>query len=137
MAKKFKGGKRPNFSLSFSARIKKGKYKQGPYVGLWDADGKVMARGSVKENYLSDLVEFLTQSEKKDYAVGVSLFKNGKKRDEDDDDDDDDEEEEEDEDEKEEDDDDDDKEEEGPKSRSKKGSKGKKRESKWDFDDED
>lgn len=135
MAKKFnKGGKRPNYSLSFSARIKKGKYKQGPYVGLWDADGKVMARGSVKENYLSDLVEFLTQSAKKDYAVGVSLFKNSKKRDDDGDDDDDDEEEEDEDEEEEEDEDEEDEEDEKP-AKGKGKKKGKK--GGWDFDDDE
>ena len=130
MAKKFKGGKRPNFSLSFSARIKKGKYKQGPYVGLWDADGKVIARGSVKEKYLTDLVEFLTKAEEKEFAVGVSLFKNSKKRDEEDDDENEDDDEEEEEDEEEDDDDEDEKPRKG-----KKGKKGKKND--WGFDDDD
>lgn len=140
MAFKRGGHKRPQYSVSTSVAIRKGKYLKGPSFGLWLNDSDVpMARGSVKENYLSELVEFLTKAERKDLSVSFALFKNKDKKRRDKDDDDDEEEEEEEE------------EDEDKKSAKKTGKKagpskkdsGKKSDKKsgkksdWDFDDDD
>lgn len=147
-----KSSKRPQYSVSTSIFVRKGKYIKGPSFGLWDADSGPMARGSVKDNYLTELREFLAKAEKREQSVSFSLFKNKakKKVDEDDDDDDDDDEEEEEEEEEDEEEEDEEEEEEKPakKKAAKKSSKsvhksagkgGKKSGKKgdWDFDDED
>lgn len=97
MAKRFNkrgkgGGNRPHMSIAFS--YKKGdEYVKGPSFGLWrNEDGDVpAARGSVKEEYLAELAEFLSKADKRGRTVSAALFENSgkakKSRDEDDDDD--------------------------------------------------
>jgi hypothetical protein len=82
MAFKRGGSKRPQFSISTSVFVRKGKYIKGPSFGLWDADSPVVARGSVKEDYLAELAEFLQKAVDKDLSVSFALFKNKKQRDE-------------------------------------------------------
>jgi hypothetical protein len=144
--KSFKG-KRPQYSISTSVAVRKGKYVQGPSFGLWDNDGKgPMARGSVKEDYLGELISFLRKAEKNEQSVSFALFKNKLKKSRDEDDDDDEDEDEDEEDEKEDEDEDEDEEDEKPakKKSSKKEnpSKGKGKDKKksgkdWDFDDDE
>ena len=138
------GHKRPQYSISTSVAVRKGKYLKGPSFGLWinDDNDVPMARGSVKENYLSELAAFLRKAESKDLSVSFALFKNKdkKRRDEDDDDSDDDEEEAEEKDTDSDDDEEEDEDEKPAKKASKKAAKksskkGKK--SDWDFDSED
>jgi hypothetical protein len=88
MAFKRGGSKRPQFSISTSVFVRKGKYIKGPSFGLWDADSPVMARGSVKEDYLEELAEVLTKAADKGVSVSFSLFKNKKQRDEEEEEDD-------------------------------------------------
>ena len=143
-----KFNKRPQYSISSSVAIRKGKYKQGPSFGLWINDGKgPMARGSVKENYLEELAAFLSKAAKNDLSVSFSLFKNKKKVEDDDEEEDDEEDEEEKDEEEDEEKEDDDEEEEKPakrksskstKSSGKSSGKAEKKSSKdWDFDDDD
>lgn len=147
MAFKKGGHQRPQYSISTSVFVRKGKYLKGPSFGLWLAESGPMARGSVKEDYLQELVEFLEKAQSKDQSVSFALFKNKPKKDRDEDDDDDDEDEDEDED-GDEDEDEDEKEEkkskkrkaEKPekssgKSKDKAGKKGAKKD--WDFDEDD
>jgi hypothetical protein len=146
MASKHKfGGSRPEFSISTSVFIRKGKYAKGPSFGLWKAESGPVARGSVKEEYLGDLISFLQKASKNEQSVSFALFKNKPKKDEDDAEDDDEDEDEEDEEEDE--DDEDEEEEEKPakkaatkssKSSGKSDSKSSKKSKKdWDFDDDD
>ena len=135
MAFKGKGSSKPQYSISTSIFVRKGKYIKGPSFGLWNAETGPMARGSVKEDYLIELASFLKKAHNNEQSVSFALFKNKLKKDAD---------EEEDEDEKDE----DDEEEEKPsKKSSKKPSKsdgksdkkaGKKSGKKddWDFDDD-
>lgn len=145
MAFKRGGHSRPQYSISTSIFVRKGKYIKGPSFGLWDADSGPMARGSVKDSYLEELQDFLSKAAKREQSVSFALFKNKptKKKDEDDDDDDDDNEEED-----EENDDDgeeeDEKEEKPSKRKPEKSSKSSGKSSKksggkkdWDFDDDD
>jgi hypothetical protein len=88
MARDRGGSKRPQYSVSTSVFVRKGKYIKGPSFGLWDADSPVMARGSVKEDYLEELAEFLTKAADKGVSVSFSLFKNKKQRDEEEEEDD-------------------------------------------------
>jgi len=87
--------------IAFSAKVREGKYVKGPSVGLWPRDTGPEAGGSLKGEYLEQLVEFLNKACDKGSDVSVALFKGskkfGKRQDEEDEegDDDDDEEEEE------------------------------------------
>ena len=85
--KKRSSHSKPKYSISTSVAVRQGKYIKGPSFGLWDADTGPMARGSVKEGYLTELIEFLKKAEAKDLSVGFSLFKNTEKKDRDEDDD--------------------------------------------------
>ncbi len=86
MAFRGRGGhSRPKYSISTSVKIRDGKYAKGPSFGLWDADSGPMARGSVKDEYLEDLVEFLEKAAKKEVPVAFALFKNKDKGRDDDD----------------------------------------------------
>lgn len=101
MAKKTRSRNRPNFSLAFSAKRKRGVYDRGPYIGLWSREGSVMASGSVSGERLEDLVAFLRRQAERDRQVYVSLFgRRGadEREDEEDDDEHDDEDDDEDED---------------------------------------
>ena len=73
---------RPQYSISTSVFIRKGKYIKGPSFGLWEADSGPMMRGSVKEKYLAELISFLEKAQERDASVSFSLFKNdtGKKK---------------------------------------------------------
>src|SRR5262245_39067076 len=92
------GGGRPSMFLSFSAKVGDRKYKRLSSIGLWPRDEGVgpIAGGSVKGEYLDNLVDDLTKAADKGWDVSVALFKGeaggGKRRgrrDEDDDSDDD------------------------------------------------
>jgi len=134
MAKGFKG-KRPEYNIAPSIFVRKGKYISGPSFGLWTNDkGGPMARGSVKDDYLQELAEFLLKAAKREQSVSFALFKNKKRVEEDDDSD----SEEDSEDDDFDSDSEEDEEEERParKKKSTKKSSGKKKD--WDFDsDED
>lgn len=129
-----KSHSKPQYSVSTSVSIRKGKYVKGPSFGLWLADSGPMARGTVKEDYLGELIAFLKKAHANDQGVAFALFKNKPKRDEDDDRDDDD-------------DDDDDAEDEKPAKKKKRpaeddddekpAKKKAKKKSDWDFDDDD
>jgi len=84
MAFKRGGHSRPQFSISTSVFIRKGKYAKGPSFGLWTADSGPVARGSVKEEYLDDLIEFLRKAQKNEMGVSFALFKNKSKGEDDD-----------------------------------------------------
>lgn len=79
MAFKRGGHTRPQFSISTSVFVRKGKYLKGPSFGLWESDNGPIARGSVKEEYLDDLISFLTKAEKNEMSVSFALFKNDEK----------------------------------------------------------
>lgn len=81
------GSNKPQYSISTSVFIRKGKYAKGPSFGLWDADSGPMARGSVKEEYLEDLIGFLKKALSNEQSVSFALFKNKDKRREEDEDD--------------------------------------------------
>ncbi len=140
-------GKRPDFGfLGVSVMVRKGKYVKGPTIGLYSNDNGPIARGSVKEDYLDSLREFLNKAAKHDQSVSFALFKNKKRQDDDDEDEDEEEDDEEENEEDEEEEEEDDEEEEEPENRKSKKSKksggkidkkagtkkGKK--SDWDFD---
>jgi len=84
-----KSHNKPEYSISTSVSPRKGKYVKGPSFGLWLADNGPMARGSVKEDYLNELVSFLRKAASEDMSVAFALFKNdnkkSKRRDDDDD----------------------------------------------------
>lgn len=121
------GGNRPKYSIAVSVAVRKGKYVKGPSFGLWTADSGPTARGSVKEDYLQELIDFLSKAAKRDQSVSFALFENDKKKSrKDEDDDDEDEEDEKDEVGEEEEEDD---------KPAKKKTAGKKKE--WDFDDDE
>ena len=82
MAFRSSGSDRPQYSISTSVFIRKGKYIKGPSFGLWEADSGPMMRGSVKEKYLAELIAFLEKAQERDASVSFSLFKNdtGKKK---------------------------------------------------------
>ena len=81
------GNPKPQYSIGTSVAIRKGKYVKGPSFGLWinDKSDFPMARGSVKENYLTELIEFLQKCEKRDLSASFALFKNKKEKHSDDD----------------------------------------------------
>jgi len=146
---KGKGSTKPTMSISTSIFVRKGKYIKGPSFGLWPAETGPVARGTVKDDYLIELAQFLKKAHGNDQSVSFALFKNKPKKDADEDEDEDeDEEEEENEDEDEDEDEDDDEEEEKPskrkgkkssKSGGKSGNKSGKKTGKkddWDFDDD-
>lgn len=156
MAFKKGGSQRPQLSISTSIFVRKGKYIKGPSFGLWSADNGPMARGTVKDDYLQELADFLQKAAKRDMGVSFALFENkDKKRSRDDDDDDEDwgkgkrkREEEEEDDEKpakrkskreEEEEEDEEKSSSRKSSKSEKssGKSGKKSGGDWDFDDDD
>ena len=78
------GSSRPKYSVATSVFVRKGKYLKGPTFGLWLADNGPMARGSVKDEYLEDLISFLQKAAKNEMSVSFALFKNQEKKDDDD-----------------------------------------------------
>ena len=89
--KKFKKSKKtaPKMGVYFSHKKGK-KYINGPSFGLWDSDSdKVMARGTLKDERLDDLIEYLKKRQKREESVNVALLKNKKRKDRDEDEDDD------------------------------------------------
>lgn len=84
-------GSRPTHYISVTAKVGKGKYEKGPFIGLWEGDGDKgpMFRGHVSGKYLDELYDFI-----KDYgedSVGFAIFesrgdKGRRNRDEDDED---------------------------------------------------
>lgn len=79
--KKRGGNSRPKYSIATSVFIRKGKYVKGPSFGLWTADNGPMARGTIKEDYLDDLISLLQNAQKKELGVSFALFKNDEERD--------------------------------------------------------
>lgn len=67
-------GSRPTHYISVTAKVGKGRYEKGPYVGLWegDDDNGPLFRGSVSGKYLDELADFI-----KDYgedSIGFAIF---------------------------------------------------------------
>ena len=147
MAFKKASHNKPEYSISTSVAIRKGKYIKGPSFGLWIVDNGPVARGSVKEDYLAELTDFLKKAAAKDLSVQFALFRNDEKKKkyakEDEEEDEADEEEEEDEEDEEDEEEEEEEEEPAPKKTSKKKQAGKakasggKKASKWDFDSEE
>ena len=142
------GSKRPTQFIAVTATVRKGKYVKGPAIGLWEGDGGKgpIARGSIKDDYLAQLIRFLRKhsGDSVSFAVFESNQKFKKKsRDEDDEDEDDEEEDDEDEDNEEEEEDDEEEEKHSRRSTKKssksggKSSKKKGKKSDWDFDEDD
>ena len=85
-------GTRPTHYVAVTAKIGKGKYEKGPYIGLWEGDGErnsPLFRGSASGKYLDELADFI-----KDFgedSIGFAIFesrndKNSRNRNEDDED---------------------------------------------------
>jgi hypothetical protein len=80
---KHRGHSRPSHFIGLSVTIRKGKYKQGPVVGLWENDGKgPIMRGSAKEEYLEKVSSFIRKAVQNEQAVSFAVFesKGGGKR---------------------------------------------------------
>lgn len=84
-------GSRPTHFIAVTAKVGKGRYEKGPYIGLWESDKGPLYRGSVSGKYLDELEDFI-----KDYgedAISFAVFESkgggkGRRRDEDDEDED-------------------------------------------------
>ena len=73
------GHKQPDLSVALSVKQGNG-YVKGPSFGLWSNDeGGPAFRGSLKGEYLAQVLEFLHNAYDADIPVGLAVFKNGDK----------------------------------------------------------
>ena len=74
--KKQGGGGKPALSITLSVKQEQ-KYIKGPSFGLWTNDaGGPAYRGTLKDKYLTEIVEFLGNAAEADLPVSVALFNN-------------------------------------------------------------
>ena len=54
-------GSRPTHYIAVTAKVGKGRYEKGPYIGLWEGDDNngPLYRGSVQGKYLDELDDFI------------------------------------------------------------------------------
>jgi hypothetical protein len=69
-------GKKPELSVALSVKQGNG-YVKGPSFGLWtNEEGGPAYRGSLKGDYLNQVVEFLANAAEADLSVGLAVFDN-------------------------------------------------------------
>lgn len=70
------GHKPPDLSVALSVKQGNG-YIKGPSFGLWsNEEGGPAFRGSLKGEYLAQVLEFLTNAYDADIPVGLAVFEN-------------------------------------------------------------
>ena len=69
------GGKKPDLSIALSCKVGERKYEKGPAIGTWrNEDGGPAFRGSLKEDRLAQVLEFLSNAYEADLPVSVAIF---------------------------------------------------------------
>jgi hypothetical protein len=72
-------GKKPELSVALSVKQGNG-YVKGPSFGLWtNEEGGPAYRGTLKGDYLNQVVEFLANAAEADLSVGLAVFDNEEK----------------------------------------------------------
>lgn len=69
-----RGGSRPTHYIAVTAQVGKGKYEKGPYIGMWEGEGRnaPLFRGNAKGKYLDELYDFI--KEYGDESIGFAVF---------------------------------------------------------------
>lgn len=76
--KKGGGGKsKPDLSIALSVQVGENKYEKGPSFGLWLNDkGGPAYRGTLKDEYLAQVLEFLASAQEAGLPVSLAAFSN-------------------------------------------------------------
>jgi hypothetical protein len=73
-------GTKPDLSVALSVKQGNG-YVKGPSFGLWiNVEGGPSYRGTLKGDYLNQVVEFLANAAEADLSVGLAVFSKNEDR---------------------------------------------------------
>lgn len=71
------GKKKPALSIALSVQVGEKKYEKGPSFGLWTNDkGGPAYRGTLKDEYLAQVLEFLASAQEAGLPVSLAVFSN-------------------------------------------------------------